>query len=118
MPVLGYHYLIECYGCSSDLLSDVEFLKKTLYNALQTAGAVIIGNIFHEFSPHGVSGVYLIKESHFSIHSWPEYGYAAVDFFTCNEKLNIQDAYRQLVTVLNANRSDITEIKRGLIEDI
>jgi len=116
MRALGFHYLIECYECPPEILKDVEYLKKALQNALEISGASIVGNIFHEFSPHGVSGVFLIKESHFSIHSWPEYKYAAVDFFTCNEKLKIEDAYQQLVKDLKSNRSSIVEIKRGLIE--
>ncbi len=81
--MLGHHIIIELHGVSPELLDDLEFLRKTLIKAAERAGATIIGDIFHKFSPHGVTGIVAIKESHISIHTWPEFGYAALDVFTC-----------------------------------
>jgi S-adenosylmethionine decarboxylase len=110
---LGYHYIIELYECKPEMLRDAAILEKILHNCVKDSGATEIGRLFHKFSPQGVSGVILISESHFSIHTWPEHGYAAVDFFTCNPNVNVKKAYDYLVHQLYAENSTITEIKRG-----
>jgi S-adenosylmethionine decarboxylase len=114
MDALGYHYLIELYQCDVEVLKDLKGIQKILNAAIKTAGATKVNEIFHQFSPQGVSGVIVIAESHFSIHTWPEYGYAAVDFFTCNPKLKVQDAYQQIVGDFHAKKASIMEIKRGV----
>lgn len=114
MDALGYHYLIELYQCDVEVLKNLKKIEIILNDAINIAGATKVNEIFHQFSPQGVSGVIVIKESHFSIHTWPEYGYAAVDFFTCNPKLKIQDAYQQIVREFNAKQASIVEIKRGV----
>lgn len=81
--MLGKHIIVELHGVDPKILDDQEFLKKVLLEAAIKAGATVIGNIFHKFSPHGVTGVIAVKESHISIHTWPEFGYAALDVFTC-----------------------------------
>ncbi|MEX2689255.1 MAG: adenosylmethionine decarboxylase [Candidatus Njordarchaeum guaymaensis] len=81
--MLGKHLIIELHGVDSELLNDIERLKKILIESAITAGATIIGQVFHKFSPHGVTGIIAVKESHLSIHTWPEFNYAALDIFTC-----------------------------------
>lgn len=66
---LGFHYLIELYQCNKQILTNQAFIKKTMKEAVKIAGANEVGDIFHEFKPMGVSGVILIGESHFSIHT-------------------------------------------------
>ncbi|MHA1673755.1 MAG: adenosylmethionine decarboxylase [Promethearchaeota archaeon] len=114
MNALGFHYLLEFYECDSDILKNAEFLENIMQKAVQKSGAVEIGRAFHRFSPQGVSGVILISESHFSIHTWPEYGYAALDLFTCSKDTKISDAYHFLATELQSQRHNITEIRRGI----
>ena len=111
---LGFHFLIELFDCDKITLKDVKSIESAMNNAIHISGATEVGRIFHEFSPHGISGVILISESHFSIHTWPEYAYAAVDLFTCNKKLNIEAAYQQLTTDLKAKRASIKKIDRGI----
>lgn len=118
MDALGFHYLIELSQCDSNLLGDAKFVEKTLQNSIKICGATKIGEVFHKFSPHGMSGVILISESHFSIHTWPEYRYAALDLFTCDPNLKIQETYDFLVESFKANRANIVEIKRGMNEKI
>ena len=117
MKSLGFHYLIELYNCDPHFLKDAKFLENLLRKAVKESGATEIGRVFHEFSPHGVSGVILISESHFSIHAWPENGYAAVDLFTCNESVDVQKAIGILKKNLGAKSSSIVEIKRGFPEN-
>lgn len=114
MKALGYHYLIELYECQSDTLKNADLIEDILRQAVKKSHSHEIGRIFHRFSPHGMSGVILISESHFSIHTWPEYNYAAVDFFTCTNENKISEAYSFLVKQLNSKRHSITEIKRGI----
>ena len=81
--MLGIHIIVELHGVNSELLDNKEKLEDILVRAVQEAGSTIIGKVFHKFSPHGVTGIIGIKESHISIHTWPEFGYAALDIFTC-----------------------------------
>ena len=80
---------------------------------MQLAGATLINTMFHQFSPHGVTGIALIQESHFSIHTWPENNYAAVDFFTCNPSMDSQKAYEFLIQQLESKRWEIKTVDRG-----
>jgi S-adenosylmethionine decarboxylase proenzyme len=81
----GTHIICELSGCSPDLLSDVDGVRTVMERAALEANAEILKVAFHRFQPQGVSGVVVIAESHLSIHTWPESGYAAVDFYTCGD---------------------------------
>ncbi|HAA89503.1 MAG: S-adenosylmethionine decarboxylase proenzyme [Thermoanaerobacterales bacterium 50_218] len=113
---LGRHILAEFYGCAFDRLNDVEKVKQYMVEAALVAGAEIRESVFHKFSPQGVSGVVVISESHLAIHTWPELGYAAVDVFTCGEKVDPWDACKYLVEKFEAAHMTATEVKRGIVE--
>jgi S-adenosylmethionine decarboxylase proenzyme len=83
--------------------------------AARLAGATIVTEAFHLFNPHGVSGVVVIAESHLAIHTWPEYGYAAVDLFTCGDDVNSELAFFHLKNELQACDFTAVEMKRGLL---
>ncbi len=82
MDTLGRHLLVEYRGCAADL-DDPVAMEALLREAAAAARATVLGAQLHRFRPHGVSGVLLIAESHLSVHTWPEAGYAAMDFYTC-----------------------------------
>lgn len=86
-----------------------------MVSAAIDCGAVVLGESFHRFSPQGVSGVVVIAESHLSIHTWPEYGYAAVDIFTCGNTVNPEKAAEVLIEKLGAENPSLMEIQRGLL---
>ncbi len=113
---LGRHVLAELYGCASEPLDDQELVQQYMREAALAAGAEIRECVFHKFSPQGVSGVVVISESHLAIHTWPELGYAAVDVFTCGEKVDPWDACRYLVDKFRAEYMTANEIKRGIME--
>lgn len=113
---LGRHILAEFYGCAYDKLNDPETVKKFMIEAALVAGAEIKESVFHKFSPQGVSGVVVISESHLAIHTWPELGYAAVDVFTCGEKVDPWDACRYLIEKFQAANITATEMRRGIME--
>ena len=82
---VGKHCILELYGCDGTKLDDELFLRATITAAAKRAGATLLNLITHRFEPQGVTGLALLAESHISIHTWPESGYAAVDVFTCGD---------------------------------
>ncbi len=113
---LGRHVLVEFFGCDPDLLNDVTHIEQVMLRAAQEAGATIINSTFHHFSPFGVSGVVVVQESHLAIHTWPEFGYAAVDIFTCGEPVNPWKAYHLLKAELRAESGAALEMHRGQLD--
>jgi len=118
MQALGRQILAELYGCSAELLDDVTELESRLVRAALDAGATVINTSFHRFSPFGVSGVVVIQESHLSIHTWPEHGFAAVDIFTCGDEMDPSVACGSIVRALQADRCETQELTRGRPEDL
>ena len=116
MDALGKHCIIEYYGCPSDILDDYEKVGRLMNEAAIEMGATIVASEFHHFSPHGVSGMVVISESHLSIHTWPEYGYAAVDVFTCGDVIDPWVAHKLLRTAFRAERDSVMELKRGVLD--
>lgn len=117
MNTLGRHILAEMYGCSEEILNNVHEIEKIMVKSALEAGAEVREVAFHKFSPQGVSGVVVISESHLTIHTWPELGYAAVDVFTCGNKINPWDACNYLTDSFKAEHMTATEVKRGIFEE-
>jgi S-adenosylmethionine decarboxylase proenzyme len=115
LNALGTHLLIELRECDPHILNDLPYLRNTLIQAAEEVGATVVGETFHQFSPHGVTGVISIAESHLCIHTWPEYGYAAADIFTCGDSFEPRKAAELLVQRIQAHDHSITEVKRGLL---
>ena len=115
---LGRHILVEYYNCDKELLKDHEAIERFMNQAAREANATIVTSCFHKFNPWGVSGAVIIQESHLTIHTWPEYGYASVDLFTCGDSVNPWNGFMYLEKVLSADRSESTEVSRGLVDKI
>ena len=113
MDALGRHLLLELEDCEEGILNDLEGLREAMLAAATGAGATVMGNSFHRFAPQGISGVVVIAESHLTIHTWPEYAYAAADIFTCGTTVEPARAAEVLVERLGARNHEITEIRRG-----
>ena len=116
MKALGRQLLVELYNCNDDRINEVKAVESAMVDAVRSSGATIVNSEFHEFSPYGISGVVVIAESHVSIHTWPEYNYAAVDVFTCGEHIDpwvIQEALQQY---FKSDTTSSMEIKRGLFK--
>ena len=117
MDVLGTHLLLELRDCNQELLDDIDYIEDAMLGAANEAGATIVGQSFHKFDPRGVTGIVAIAESHLSIHTWPEHGYAAVDIFTCGRTFKPQQAAQLIIDRLRCTQPSITEVKRGLISN-
>ena len=115
MNSLGKHVLAEFYDCDTGLLNDPEIIERFMNEAAEVSGATIVQSVFHMFSPHGVSGVVVVAESHLAVHTWPEYGYAAVDYFSCGP-VDSGAAIRFLQEKLSAEKVTTREIERGILE--
>ena len=111
---LGRHLLLEMFDCDPDAINNLEAVKGALVEAAKRAQATIVDVVFHEFNPFGISGVVVIAESHLSIHTWPEYRYAAVDIFSCGDVLQPEVAANYLVEQFAAERTSIVEMQRGM----
>ncbi len=112
MKATGLHLLVEYHECDTIILNDLPNIERLMRSAAEAAEATVLGAMFHPFSPQGISGVVVIEESHLSIHTWPEHGYAAVDFFTCG-KCVPDRAHEVLAAGLKANRFEKMLLKRG-----
>ena len=96
---------------------DVETVGTILVAAAKEANAEVLQTAFHRFTPQGVSGVVVIAESHLSIHTWPEYGYAAMDIYTCGEKTDPWKACRYAAGAFHAKQMLTTEVRRGMTNE-
>jgi S-adenosylmethionine decarboxylase len=114
MKILGRHLVVEYSDCDKRKLDDARFLEDAMNEAVRKSGATIVRSVFHRYNPQGVSGVVVIAESHISIHTWPEYGYAAVDFFTCGESVDPYKAHDHMQKMLTAGKASVQELKRGI----
>lgn len=110
---LGRHLIVEVWDADPRLLDDVKALEQILLQAAHAAKATVIQSVFHRFSPYGVSGVVVIAESHLTIHTWPEYGYAAIDIFTCGPKMDL-DAAVEVIRERLGGRMMQLEFSRGI----
>jgi len=115
MDSLGRHILAEYYSCDISTLDNISLLEDCMREAVLASGATIIDTKFHQFSPYGVSGVIVIAESHMAIHTWPEYGYAAIDFFTCGDSVDPWKAFEHMKKTLQPLTCSTKELKRGLL---
>lgn len=112
-PALGCHLLLELHDCAPGPLDSPPRVEAIISAAAAEAGATIVSSAFHHFSPHGVSGVLVIAESHIAAHTWPEYRYAAVDCFTCGDVGLLERVERLLVTRFGAASHSREVIRRG-----
>lgn len=118
MEALGRHLLLELIDCDAALLNDIEYLRKVVSDIARQIGATVIKDSFYQFTPQGVSGVLIIAESHISIHTWPEYRFAAVDVFTCGDVIDPNNAVGPFVEKLKAASSSHVEMKRGIGNEV
>lgn len=113
--VLGVHYLIDFYNCDSNYLTSVTKIKKVMIEISKLEKFNVVKSCFHQFKPYGVSGVLVLKESHFTIHTWPEYRYAAIDIFLCDININVENGLKFLCDVFSTNDYKMRIINRGVI---
>ncbi|MDB4728389.1 adenosylmethionine decarboxylase [Saprospiraceae bacterium] len=117
MEFLGKHVILELYECEASLLSDPNSVSEIMQKAATIMGATVVESAFHHFSPLGVSGVVIIMESHLTIHTWPEYSYAAIDIFTCGD-IQMDKGIDFLKEKLRSKKSEIKVLNRGRLSTL
>ena len=113
MAALGLQILADLYECDPEALDDEDLIRESMIEAARRCGATIVAHNFHQFIPYGVSGVVVIAESHLAIHTWPEYGYAAIDLFTCGQTLQPELGLAYLAEALRSRRQMTNIVDRG-----
>ena len=116
MIKLGTHLLLELWEIQEARLNDADWVRNTLLKAAHQANTTVVSQTFHRFAPQGVSGVVVIAESHISIHTWPELGYAAIDIFTCGDHTMPEQAASYIVKASQAGRHSVIRRDRGIPE--
>ena len=111
---IGRHCILELYQCDPAKLNDEAFIRTTLTTSAKVAGATLINLITHSFKPQGVTGLALLAESHISIHTWPEIGYAAIDVFTCGDHTMPEKACKLLSKDFLAKHVSFKNIAREI----
>ncbi|MFC4409818.1 adenosylmethionine decarboxylase [Chungangia koreensis] len=113
METMGRHVIAELWECDFDKLNDMNYIEQTFVDAALKSGAEIREVAFHKFAPQGVSGVVIISESHLTIHTFPEHGYASIDVYTCGH-LDPTIAANYIAAALGAKTRETVEVPRGM----
>ncbi len=114
MDTMGRHVIAEMWDCNIDKLNDMGLIEQVFVNAALKAGAEIREVAFHKFAPYGVSGVVIISESHLTIHSFPEHGYASIDVYTCGDLIDPNVATDFIAEALESKKCEKVEVPRGM----
>ena len=115
---IGRHCILELYQCDHAKLNDEAFIRTTITSSAKIAGATLINLVTHSFQPQGVTGLALLAESHISIHTWPEIGYAAIDVFTCGDHTMPEKACKLLAKDFLAKQFSFKNIAREIPTEI
>jgi S-adenosylmethionine decarboxylase len=115
LNALGKHLLVELNDCNRELLNNLETIREIMLAAAVGSGATILGESFHKFNPQGVSGVVIIAESHLTIHTWPEHGYAGADIFTCGTTVIPEKAADIIIERFAPGNHSIIQMFRGMV---
>lgn len=113
MKIIGKHLTVDMYGCSFANLDNLEFIKHAMVTAVKEANMTLLDFSSYKFEPQGLTALALLAESHMSIHTYPELGYAAIDVFTCGDHSRPDKAVSVLKQFLKPEKTKTTNIKRG-----
>lgn len=116
-PHFGRHYLVDFKDCDPATIERVTATRAIFLEAAREAKATLLGELFHQFEPVGVSGVLLIAESHISVHTWPEDRFVSVDIFTCGEEMDPDIAIEVMTRGFRAAQVDVRVHLRGRLDD-
>ena len=111
MLALGRHLILEMWGCKN--LNSVEIAERALRDMVDALGMHLLDLKVYPFTPIGVTGIAIVAESHLVIHTWPEFGYAAVDVFTCGARSEPEAAVSVLRGHFAPDRVQAMEMTRG-----
>ena len=108
----GKHYIVDFINCNAEVLKFVDGIQKAFEEAAHVSEATVLNSFYHQFDPIGVSGIVLIAESHFSLHTWPEDNYVAFDILTCGTMFP-EKAIESLRLFFQAEKVNTQILSRG-----
>lgn len=109
----GCHITMDLRGVPFTVLNDLAFQREAMYRAVDRCGATVVGESFVQFAPQGVTGVPVLSESHLSIHTYSEEGFAAIDCYTCGPTVDPQEACDSLEKALGGRVAGVRALRRG-----
>ena len=109
---MAMQVIADLYGCD-DIINDITAIKNAAHTAIEYVGASIVEECTHEFEPIGITYFAVISTSHFSIHTWPEYGYAAIDIFSCKDEV-VNGISEKLKELFEAERIELHLVERKI----
>ena len=113
MDTRGTHIIIDFWDVDSDLLNSEDYVRDAMVEAASQSKATLLHSYFHKFEPSGITGMLVIAESHLSIHTWPQKGYASVDIYTCGDDCFPEEAERVLKEKFAPKKVLDIKIERG-----
>lgn len=116
MVHLGIHLIADFFECDKSVINSLEAVENIMIESVKISGAKIVEPFFHRFSPQGISGIIVVAESHFAIHTWPEHAAAAVDIFSCGE-FDYMAALYFIRDGLKSGNSSLIRIPRNIQEN-
>ena len=109
---LGEHYIFDLSDCNHEILMDSERAYSLFAQAVRDSGLTVVDEGFYKFSPHGFTCFLLLSESHASLHAWPEYGYCAIDLFTCALGKDLLPLIQNIKNALGADNFSLRKLDR------
>jgi S-adenosylmethionine decarboxylase proenzyme len=109
---LGEHYIFDLSNCNREVLMDSERAYSLFANAVRSSGLTVVNEGFYKFTPHGFTCFLLLSESHASLHAWPEYGYCAIDLFTCAIGKDLLPLIQDIKNALSADNFTLRKLDR------
>jgi S-adenosylmethionine decarboxylase len=109
----GQHVILDLYGVTHAQLTHPELIESIMLSVADELHATVLQSHLHHFGENlGVTGVLLLAESHMSIHTWPEAGFAAIDIFMCGDK-DMNQAIQLFIQAFAPTQHDVKIIQRG-----
>ncbi|KEQ26752.1 adenosylmethionine decarboxylase [Paenibacillus tyrfis] len=112
----GRHVVADLWGVDFERINNAELLQIQLIEAAEKCGATVLSVQGKQFKPQGATVLLLLSESHLSIHTYPEKGFAALDCYTCGETADPEVAIQHLISVLKPQTCHLQKLVRGIGE--
>lgn len=111
--IKGKHFVLDFYGCDYHEINSAKHLREVMLAAAEEARMEVLNTHIHEFKPQGITGFLLLSTSHISVHTWPEYGHAAFDVFSCSDEAQTRLAVDYIIKSLQHTTRKIQSVDRG-----
>lgn len=113
----GEHIVADLWDCENNILNDAKKIEELLKLASLESGATPLKYIQHQFQPQGITGVWILSESHCSVHTYPESGYGHFDIFTCGDVCKPEKGIDFIINILKPKKKKVIKLTRGILHE-